>query len=538
MNAPSTQSPFDIYVLIAVLCLAILDVLHKRFHSYFQFFNFSIFPILAVVTPVLAITCVVYFRYRLNAFLKRRAARRATQYCPNAIYLGRTETGQDIYLPPNSRTGHAQVIGATSAGKTESIIIPWAVHDIESGSGLLIIDGKSDSSFLDKLYAHVVRAGRQKDFRFFSLANVDCSHTFNPLAGASADEATERVFTSFSIENSHYRAIQAKVFRSLVQLILDRNEVPTFKQIRYLLCDPVLLASWTKQTTNHENASILRSLLSQGSSEFQMQTCGLEANLAPFCGGKTSSLFNTTTPSIQFDQVLSSNQICYLQVPIMHSPFLAEATGKLILQAFQQSVSNRHLGLAEKTKFFACYLDDFQDYLYPGFGTLLNKSRSANIGLVLSHQALGDLEKVSPYFRNLVISSTNIKVIMRTIDPETCDFYAKAIGTRTTEKLTERQTRSLLVTTKTGEQSARQVEQYIVHPNELRQMQVGQGVITIPHKLGVCTVKVAFQMREALKPVPLPRVEKHPSEQAVETRPHTPEDSDPKTKTPPPKERK
>jgi hypothetical protein len=50
-------------------------------------------------------------------------------------------------LKPRQRSMHTQVIGTTNAGKTESVIIPWAIQDIHSGKGLLLIDGKADNFF-------------------------------------------------------------------------------------------------------------------------------------------------------------------------------------------------------------------------------------------------------------------------------------------------------------------------------------------------------------------------------------------------------
>jgi type IV secretory pathway TraG/TraD family ATPase VirD4 len=158
----------------------------------------------------------------------------------------------------------------------------------------------------------------------------------------------------------------------------------------------------------------------------------------------------------------------------------------------------------EKPKFFSCILDDFQDYIYEGFGSLLNKSRSANVGVVFSHQALGDLDKVSEAFRNVVLTNTNIKVVMRMNDPETCDHFAKTFGTKTTSKLTHK-TKDGGVT---GDGTVRDVEAFNFHPNIFKKLGQGCGVISIPHRYGIQNIKVKFAMRETLAPVSLPLVEK------------------------------
>jgi type IV secretory pathway TraG/TraD family ATPase VirD4 len=194
----------------------------------------------------------------------------------------------------------------------------------------------------------------------------------------------------------------------------------------------------------------------------------------------------------------------------MYYPTLAAATGRMVLQCLQSAVSRRHLGLEANPSFFSCYLDDFQDYIYEGFGSLLNKSRSANVGVVFSHQALGDLDKVSPAFRNVVLTNTNVKCVMRNNDPDTCEYFSRSLGTETAEKTTERQTSGVLGETRTGEGSVREVEQFKFHPNEIRSLGTGEGIVAIPHFTGVKVAKLRFQRRSDIQPIRLPKIPKDP----------------------------
>lgn len=157
-----------------------------------------------------------------------------------------------------------------------------------------------------------------------------------------------------------------------------------------------------------------------------------------------------------------------------------------------------------KRKFFSCILDDFQDYIYEGFASLLNKSRSANVAVVFSHQALGDLDKVSESFRNQVLTNTNVKIVMRMNDPDTCEHFAKTFGTTTTLKVTEKTKDG----ESTGDGSTREVEQYNFHPNVFKKLGTGVGVVGIPHHEGFKQIKVKFEMRENLPVVKLPDLEK------------------------------
>jgi type IV secretory pathway TraG/TraD family ATPase VirD4 len=147
-----------------------------------------------------------------------------------------------------------------------------------------------------------------------------------------------------------------------------------------------------------------------------------------------------------------------------------------------------------------------QDYIYEGFGALLNKSRSANVGVVFSHQALGDLDKVSSAFRNVVLTNPNTKFVMRMNDPETCDHFANMFGTDTTTKITQK----VKDGGETGDGSAREVERYKVHPNDIKALGTGYGIVSIPHPHGVKNIRIKFAMRENLPVESLPTIAKTP----------------------------
>ena len=446
--------------------------------------------------------------YLWNRYVESRYLPSLTERDDKAVYLGKDEKGRDTYVKEPFRTSHTLVIGTTSAGKTESVVLPWAIHDIEKGNGCLIIDGKADAGFLDKLYAYVKKAGREKDFYLFSLANLPASCSFNPLQGGTVQEAAERTFSAFKIDNPYYAAVQYKIYLALLRLIQNQGATPTFALVHRLLMDAEQLTLWVEHCTDSTLKKQLELYCCESPKDRMEKVSGLDACLSHFSSGELASLFNAENPHIQMNTVLKSNSICYFQLPTMYYPILASVTGTLVLQSLQAAISKRHLQRGEDPKFFSVFLDDFQDYIYEGFAGLLNKSRSANVGVVFSHQSLGDLDKVSPAFRNVVLTCTNIKVIMRCNEPETCDYLAKTFGTETTEKVTERQTKTLFGQQKTGEGSVRETEQYRFHPNTIKQLAVGQGIVSIPHPRGVKSTKIAFARRPNLLSTERPLIEK------------------------------
>jgi hypothetical protein len=426
-----------------------------------------------------------------------------------AVFCGHTEKKERVFVKERQRGMHTQVIGTTNAGKTESVILPWAIQDIRQGRGLVLIDGKADRSLINKLWAYVVDAGREKDFRLFSLSNLEASHQFNPLIGGTPEEVSERVFNAFEFENPHYRSVQFEIFSQVMRIFAAANLVPTFLRLHQAITEPnklVFLAKGIEDEALKAWADYYRDL---PPNERVQRTSGLTAAISHFAFGKTSCLFNTEEPAITLEDALKSNLIVYFQLPVLLSPFLGKASGKMILQCLQSAVANRHRGENREPKFFSAFLDDFSEYLYPGFVSILNKSRSANVGIVFAHQALGDIQTLGDAIANSILTNANLKIFMRGNDPDSAEYFSKVIGTVKATKYTERTKRGLLTRESTGEESARDVEEFIIHPNRFKsELGVGEAVMVIPHESGSRAIPIKFQKFDDLNAKPLELVPK------------------------------
>lgn len=413
-----------------------------------------------------------------------------------SVCLGEdVKTKNLVHLKAPFRTMHTQLIGTTNAGKTASVILPWAARDIELGRGLILIDGKADQGFLDKLYAHAVHAGRQKDFVVFTLANPSLSSTFNPFCQGTPEQITERVFSAFEFSDEYYKGIQFSAMRTVIALLMRRGQPPMPGVVREMLRDKKKLLGWLEGLKDENLTRDVLAITKDDDEKFAKNYSGLVTALGHFSQGETAALFNTKHPEITLADILRNRKICYFQLPTMQFPYLGQATGKLLLQSLQSAISElQGSGSGKLDSLFSVYLDDFNDYIYPGFVSLLNKSRSANVGVVFAHQSLGDLEKVSPDFKQIVLTNTNIKIVMRSNDPDSAEHFAKTIGTVSSEKTTERRRSALLGQENTGDQSIREVEEYVFHPNVFKsELGLGEGVVIIPHARGRIVKRIKFR---------------------------------------------
>ena len=424
----------------------------------------------------------------------------------DSVFCGSTDKNEDVWIKPRQRSMHTQVIGTTNAGKTESVILPWAIQDIHSGKGLLLIDGKADNSLIDKLWAYTKLANREKDFKLFSLSRQNESFQFNPLLGGTAEEITERVFNAFEFENPYYRSLQYEVMSQVMRIFEASKTVPTFQRLHQAMARPKVME---KMINDVKDPTIRRwyvSYCEMAPKDREERTSGLLAAISHFAFGEHAKLFNPEKDAITIDEAMKNNQIVYFQLPVLLSPFLGKATGKLVLQSLQAAVANRHrLARGEEKKFFSVFLDDFSEYLYEGFVSILNKSRSANVGIVFAHQALGDISVLGDPVANSILTNANLKVFMRGNDPDSAEYFSKVIGTLTATKNTERQTKSFFGVNKSGEMSVRDVEEFDVHPNEFKKgLGVGEAMMIIPHERGAKTIKIKFSKHDDLEPSSMP----------------------------------
>ena len=329
-------------MLIALLLLcAWLSKIWPGLIAFWLRHRISIFLLLGLIifSALAAVIMKVWNRY-----VQKCQDQGITEAEETAVFLGEdTESWRSAYLRQEFRTMHAQIIGTTNAGKTESAVIPMVVQDFKNGSGVLLIDGKSDASLINKLYPYIRQYKREKDFKMFSLPHIGPSSTFNPLRGDTAQEVTERVFSSFLFENEYYKNVQYKIFLSLIRLIFAQKQVPTFSLVHQLLINMEELGKWVQACPDENLKREMTRYMSLSDKDREEKVSGLDAILSDFTASEVSCLFEETDNRIDFDDAMEKGQIIYFQLPTMYYPRLAAATGKLVLQCFQNAVSKRQI---------------------------------------------------------------------------------------------------------------------------------------------------------------------------------------------------
>ena len=100
------------------------------------------------------------------------------------------------------------------------------------------------------------------------------------------------------------------------------------------------------------------------------------------------------------------------------------------------------------------------------------------MGIVVAHQEIADLSRISPEFSHRLMNSTSTLFAFLQKVPQTSELIASISGTKTTKKVTEQAKDNWLFgDEKTGMKSVREVEEFVIHPNVIRSLAVGECVM-------------------------------------------------------------
>ncbi len=415
----------------------------------------------------------------------------------NNILVGLTHDKIDLHLSDELRYTHVQIIGTTGRGKTQSVVIPWTLRDLQRRKSVILIDGKGSRDVPIKLKETIARYKLDVWVHEFDLDKPDASIKINPLKLGTPQQIVDRVFSAFEFDDPFYRAVQYDICGYLLRLIFEVKEVVTFKLLHELLTDEKKLADRLKLLPDgNELKKHLLEYLKSPANDRKQKLAGLTSQLSPFAVGEIAGFVNGGENEVILADVMDSDKPTHLlmmSIPTLKYQKIGHQLGKLVLQDLAYCVGDREN--KSFNDFCSVFLDEFSEFAYEGFVSILNKARSAKVALHLSHQSMSDLSKVSPDFAKSVITNTNVKCILGLNDPETADYFARHLGTFTQEKLTEQVEEDGLFKGRrtTGRGSMREVESYKVHPNDLKRFTRGRGVLHFPTHQGNVTEVIQFQ---------------------------------------------
>ena len=386
----------------------------------------------------------------------------------NAVLIGYNGK-RPVYCADNSK--HVFVCGTTGSGKTVALS-NYIKNAMDKDFPLLIIDGKGDTNQNSIIDIINRLNNRHKPVYTINLTNIELSDKYNPFLNASPTVAKDMLINMTDWSEEHYKLNAERYLQRLIILLHKAEMQLSLKTI-------VKFMSLNKFT------ELSAELLKQGIIEKyehleNIEICKTSGNVAENSIARFSTIIESELGYIFDDNgidiytALKQNAIIVFILNPLIYPEISQAFGRLILIDSKKAISKLFQNNSKRTFFI---FDEINVYASKTLIDLVNKSRSANVTCVLSTQSLSDLASAEDEdFTQQIIENCNNYLVLRQNSAVNSENWANILGTRQTMEVTYQLQQKGLDTTQTGFGSARRVREYLYHPDEIKQLQTGNGI--------------------------------------------------------------
>jgi len=386
----------------------------------------------------------------------------------DSTYIG-SYGNNKIFIP--NKTSHLFICGTTGTGKT-IVLSNFIKTAFEQNMPMLIIDGKGDignNSIIDI----VKKFQRERKVYVIDFNDPVKSDGYNPFNNTSPTVIKDMLVNLTEWSEEHYKVNAERYIQRVIELMFVSNIPLSLKTIT----NNMSVNSFKTLSAKLSNEKII-------TKEHHLQNLELAQTAGTIAEGATARFANIIENEL--GQIFNENGIdiytalkekaiiVFILKPLLY-PELSTLIGKLIVIDSKKAVDKTFASNNERTFFM---FDEINVYAGKQLLDLVNKSRSANITCFLATQSLSDLDSSTndgEHFRRQVIENCNNYIILRQNDPKNSEEWAKVIGTVKTMDITYQLHSEDNITTNTGHGSAKFTREFIFHPDDIKNLKLGEG---------------------------------------------------------------
>jgi len=400
----------------------------------------------------------------------------------NSTLVGKTSGKRAVRTPDDAK--HIFICGTTGSGKTVALS-NYIKSGVEKDYPMLIVDGKGDTGD-GSVYDIVKRLKGKKRLYVVNLTTPLKSAFYNPFQNATPTIAKDMLINLTDWSEEHYKLNTERYLQRLLQL-LTLNKTPlSFKSIlEYMNIEKFakLSGQLLKQELITKDEHLNNIELTKTSGKIAESAF---ARFSLIAESELGYIFNETGVDI-YTALKEKAIVLFILNPLIF-PETSPLIGRLILIDSKKALS-KLFGNNEDRIFFI--MDEINSYASPVLVDLVNKSRSANITCILAAQSLSDLDYAAgDAFKEQIIENCNNYLVMRQNSAVNAERWANILGTRATMEVTYQLQQKGLNTAETGFGSAKRVREYLYHPDDIKTLGTGNGVLLSRDSNYHCKVKV------------------------------------------------
>lgn len=415
------------------------------------------------------------------------------------IPIGISAEDSSFYeLPATAFRTHTVIFGPTGLGKTQLLqrllysfcAAPQAAH---LKIPALIIDMKADPELTN--FARTIADNTGRKFHHITTNPAETT-AYNPIGELDADQIADSLYETLYANdptlNTHYatlarrllqnsshalcdlvdmHALKPNTHRTWQRTLSDLTELLNLRELGKTI--PDLSPHIAKQIANYLDDMRLKSTLEIGDIKDRLATI-----IDTYAGQAISN------EGLSLEQAITNGDIVCMSLDAAQTPETARAIGRLAIQDANATLARLFAKGWSKHHICPIVLDEFGALQSAKVADLYARARSAGAALILTGQdAQADLNSVNENFAHIVQTNANIWFILRQTRAGAAEQISRDIGSHSKwkETIQTNDTWDPLggIHAASGVSSLREVEEFIIHPNQLKNLPQGSAYAVI-----------------------------------------------------------
>lgn len=400
------------------------------------------------------------------------------------IKVGKVAKKKELILKWRDLNHHIQIVGQPGSGKSV-MLRSFYSSLILKNKGVMMIDLKADLDVMQEILGCAYSAQRLEDVEIIDLSNPKISCGYNPLLKGNATEIKDKIVGALEWSEPYYKKVAESTLLTLLRafvLLRNKGTHSNLEDLYQCLDDTSAIDYVGKKVGFHDKElklelNSLRKRLRD--KEFVKSISGLKTDIELMLKSEFGEILIKRNP-IDFTHSILNNKIVYC---LLDAQTYGESSKRLarMLVSELKSSSGEIVTKIERTSRpeFTVIIDEFSDIvsnddLGRSFVSLLNKCRGSGIGITIAHQSLGDFQDES--LKRQILDSTETIFSFVQKDPESAEILSSLAGTTQVWDKTYQTETGFFGSTDTGRGSKKMVHEYIYHPNDFKNLDVGSFI--------------------------------------------------------------